>query len=105
MIFSQSNTVVNDVWKQLLIIKSDIPINLPNDNVIIDTNEYYETTYYTDGLFRTFEEKGKYINWYLINSKTVKEREVVKVKAELEQTKAIVNDLLMNNLKSEGAII
>lgn len=93
MIFEQSNTVINDIWKQLLIIKSNTPINLPNDNIIIDTNEYYETTYYTDGLFRTFEENGKYINWYLINSKTVKEREVAKVKAELEQAKQISTDL------------
>ena len=93
MIFEQSNTVINDVWRQLLIIKSDTPINLPNDNVIIDTNEYYETIYYTDGLFRTFEENGKYINWYLVNSKTVKEREVAKIKAELAQAKQINTDL------------
>lgn len=93
MVFEQSNTVINDIWKQLLIIKSDKPINLSNDNVIIETNEYYETTYYTDGLFRTFEENGEYINWYLINSKTVKEREVVKVKSELEQAKQISTDL------------
>lgn len=93
MIFEQSNTVINDVWRQLLIIKSDKPINLSNDNVITDINEYYETTYYTDGLFRSFEENGKYINWYLINSKTVKEREVAKVKAELEQAKQISTDL------------
>lgn len=105
MLIEERNTVVNDAHRMLLVVTDDKPINLSNDNVIIDTNEYYETTYYTDGLFRTFEENGKYINWYLINSKVVKEREVVKVKAELEQTKAIVNDLLMNNLKSEGAII
>lgn len=98
MIFEQSNTVINDIWRAVLIVKSDTPINLSNDNVIVDTNDYYETTYYTDGLFRTFEENGKYINWYLINSKTVKEREVTKVKAELEQAK-------LNNLSLAQAVL
>lgn len=93
MFIEERNTVINDTHRMLLVIKSDTPINMVNDNVIIDTNEYYETTYYTDGLFRTFEENGKYINWYLINSKTVKEREVAKVKAELEQAKQISTDL------------
>ena len=105
MIFEQSNAVINDIWKQLLIIKSDIPINLPNDNVIIDTNEYYEITYYTDGLFRTFEENGKYINWYLINSKVIKELKSIKLEEHLEELKKTLSTTTNDTAKIIFAIM
>ena len=85
MFIQESNTVINDAWRGLLIITSDTPIpNYPN-NVVVDTQEYYETTYYTDGVFRSFEEDGKFINQYLINSKVVAEREIPQLNQRVVQ--------------------
>ena len=85
MDYSTSKILINAEWQSMLIITSDTPIpNYPN-NVVVDTQEYYETTYYTDGVFRSFEEDGKFINQYLINSKVVAEREIPQLNQRVVQ--------------------
>ena len=105
MLIEERNIVVNDVWRGLLIVSSTEPIPDFLGNAITKFNDYYETIYYTDGLFRSFHVDGKYINWYLIRSTVVKEREVVALQEENKQLKAKVLAQEQNTAFLEDCIV
>lgn len=88
MQYSTSFLIVNGIWRELLIVTSAEPIPEYPSGIVTDTGDYYETVYYTDGLFRSFVEGEKHVNWYLIRSKEVKERAVVALQEENKQLKA-----------------
>lgn len=84
---------VNEIWRELLVVtsKSEIP-DYPN-GIITNTGEHYDTVYYTDGVFRSFDEGGQHINWYLIRSKEVRERATARLEAELTQTQLALAEI------------
>ena len=89
MQYSTSFLTVNGIWRELLIVTSASPIPEYPNGIVTDTGDHYETVYHTEGLFRSFVDGGKHINWYLIRSKGVKERAVVALmskQAEFEAT-------------------
>ena len=95
MQFSKSNIVVNGIWKPVLIVTDDKPIKDFPNNVVVEENDYYITNYYTDGVYKTFEEDGKFINWYLINGQVVKEKQTARIEA-LETQNADLAEAIVN---------
>ena len=93
MRIEERNTVIDDAWRGLLVVSSPDPIPDYPGGVITDTGEHYETIYYTDGVFRSFDEGGQHINWYLIRSKEVRERATARLEAELTQTQLALAEI------------
>lgn len=105
MQFNKSHINTNNVWRELLIISDTKPIPKFTNGVITQKLGDYETIYYTDGLYQSHKEGDTYYNWYLINSKVVKETGTETLKQEVAELKEITNTILLDNLKREGAII
>lgn len=94
MIIEERNTVINDAWQGLLIVTSDKPIPDYPNNIITQSNDYYETVYYTNGVFRSYKEDEQFINHYLILSKEVKEKVTAKLQSEIEQMQTVILGLM-----------
>lgn len=88
MQYTTSTINVNGVFRELLIVSSDTPVEFPSLDVIIHSiSDSMELIYYTDGLYRELIEDGKYYYWFLLRSKVSREINA-KLVQEIELLKA-----------------
>lgn len=95
MNYFNSNLIVNNKIRNILIVSDTSPITFLNPEMIQNVQEAEDTvtttTYLTDGsVFRHYEKDGTHYYWFLIKSKSVQQQASKKA---LEEQKAI-NDIL-----------
>ncbi|MEG1158596.1 MAG: hypothetical protein RSD64_04420 [Christensenellaceae bacterium] len=98
MEYSTSNIVVNSVFRELLVITSDVEVDFKSANVITQkVNDNIDIIYYTDGLYKHHYDK-KHCYWFLVNFKESKirvnyEAEVVALQQQNTDLEAAIAEL------------
>lgn len=82
---------VNNEWRTLLVVKSDVPQEFSYNLTFEEVNSII--TYFTKGVYRSFETDGEFIYWFLPTGK-----EITYIKDEVaRESVGILNALLDEN--------
>ena len=101
-VISNSIVQINDEWRKILIVKSDLEEKqlrelFKDNNYIINYDSHEETTYYTDGLIcikENIDKNKRYVWLYFKNSTS---RDIV--------TREEIEELKTNQEKTNDAIL